>query len=81
MCVCVHVVYVMLRVWTWVPRGGGESEPEWEEEGQSGRHRALAQTDGDSVLWDKGYVQLNSAPEINKIIDEINGHSKITFCS
>ena len=52
-----------------------------EEEGKSGKQETRDPTHAgdDNVLCNAIYFQLNSAPEINKILTDINGDNKNIF--
>ena len=52
-----------------------------EEEGKSDKQETRDPTHAgdDNVLCNAIYFQLNSAPEINKIINDINGDNKNIF--
>ena len=52
-----------------------------EEEGKSGKQETRDPTHvgDDNVLCNAIYFQLNSAPETNKIINDINGDNKNIF--
>ena len=52
-----------------------------EEGGQSGKHQRSRPHWCDNVLWNEEYFQLNSAPERNKIINEITRDHKSIFSS